>query len=55
MKILMIALSILLTNIGSIMAQNLHNFSIEDIDGNTVNLDIFKGKPILLVNTARPN
>ena len=52
MKILLITLSILLANIGSIMAQNLHNFSIEDIDGNTVDLDKFKGKPILLVNTA---
>jgi len=52
MKILLITLSILFTNIVSIMAQNLHNFSIEDIDGNTINLDRFKGKPILLVNTA---
>ena len=34
------------------MAKNLYNFSIQDIDGNTVNLDKFKGKPILLVNTA---
>ena len=34
------------------MAQNLHNFSIQDIDGNTIDLDRFKGKPILLVNTA---
>ena len=52
MKIFLIILSILLTNIGSIMAQNLHNFSIQDIDGNMINLDRFKGKPILLVNTA---
>ncbi len=34
------------------MAQNLNNFSIQDIDGNTIKLDKFKGKPILLVNTA---
>ena len=52
MKIFLIILSILLTNIGSIMSQNLHNFSIQDIDGNMINLDRFKGKPILLVNTA---
>ena len=52
MKILLITLGILLTNIGSIVAQNLHNFSIQDIDGNTIDLDRFKGKPILLVNTA---
>ena len=52
MRIFLITLSILLTSIGSIMAKNLYNFSIQDIDGNTVKLDKFKGKPILLVNTA---
>ena len=52
MRILLITLSVLLTSIGSLMAQNLHNFSIQDIDGNQINLDKFKGKPILLVNTA---
>ncbi len=52
MRILLITLSVLLTSIGSIMAQNLHNFSIQDIDGNQINLDKFKGKPVLLVNTA---
>ena len=31
---------------------NLYNFSFEDIDGNQVNLQKFKGKPILVVNTA---
>ena len=36
----------------NIMAQNLYNFSITDIDGNKIMLDKFKGKPILLVNTA---
>ena len=54
MRILLITLSVLLTNIGIIMAQNLHNFSIQDIDGNQINLDKFKGKPVLLVNTAMP-
>tara|TARA_B100001027_G_scaffold205088_1_gene167705 strand:- start:108 stop:578 length:471 start_codon:yes stop_codon:yes gene_type:complete len=34
------------------MAQNLHDFTIQDIDGNRVMLDKFKGKPVLLVNTA---
>jgi len=34
------------------MAQNLYNFSITDIDGNEIMLSDFKGKPILLVNTA---
>ena len=30
----------------------LYDFSFEDIDGNQVNLKKFKGKPILIVNTA---
>ncbi len=37
------------------MAQNntsIYDFSFKDIDGNQVNLNNFKGKPILLVNTA---
>ncbi len=37
------------------MAQNntsIYDFSFKDIDGNQVNLNDFKGKPILLVNTA---
>ncbi len=36
----------------NLMSQNLHNFSITDIDGNEILLNQFKGKPILLVNTA---
>ena len=31
---------------------NIYDFSFEDIDGNLVNLDKFKGKPIFMVNTA---
>ncbi len=31
---------------------NLYDFSFTDIDGNQVNLEKFKGKPILIVNTA---
>ena len=52
MRIFLITLSILLIYIGNIMAQNLHDFTIQDIDGNRVMLDKFKGKPVLLVNTA---
>ena len=48
MRILLITLSVLLTNLGSVMAQNLHNFSIQDIDGNQINLDKFKGNPFFL-------
>ena len=31
---------------------NIYDFSFEDIDGNFVSLDKFKGKPIFMVNTA---
>ena len=31
---------------------NIYDFSFEDIDGNLVNLNKFKGKPIFMVNTA---
>ena len=30
----------------------IYDFSITDIDGNLVNLEKFKGKPILMINTA---
>ena len=49
---------LLLTYIGvlfltsNVMADNFHKFTINDIDGNLINLNQFKGKPVLLVNTA---
>jgi len=51
MRLLTVLLSFFLIST-NIMAQNLFNFSITDIDGNKIMLDKFKGKPILLVNTA---
>ena len=30
----------------------IYDFSFEDIDGNLVNLNKFRGKPIFMVNTA---
>ena len=39
-------------NTGYAKNMNIYNFSFEDIDGNLVNLDKFKGKPIFMVNTA---
>jgi len=33
-------------------AQSIHNFSVKSIDGKTLNLASFKGKKILIVNTA---
>ena len=37
---------------GNSMAQSFYNFSINDIDGNTIDLKQFEGRPVLLVNTA---
>ena len=34
------------------MENNLHRFKLKDIDGNLISFSDFKGKPILLVNTA---
>ena len=39
-------------SIGNTKNMTIYDFSFEDIDGNQVNLDKFKGKPILMVNTA---
>ena len=52
MKWLILIISIITIMTGTSMAQNLYNFSINDIDGNVINFNEFQGKPILLVNTA---
>lgn len=39
-------------NMGYAKNMNIYDFSFEDIDGNLVSLDKFKGKPIFMVNTA---
>ncbi|MDB2370939.1 glutathione peroxidase [Alphaproteobacteria bacterium] len=52
MKWLIQIISIITILTGTSMAQNLYNFSINDIDGNVINFQEFQGKPILLVNTA---
>ena len=41
-------ISIIIIMTGTSMAQNLYNFSINDIDGNLINFNEFQGKPILL-------
>ena len=52
MKWLIQIISIITIMTETSMAQNLYNFSINDIDGNVINFNEFQGKPILLVNTA---
>ena len=48
-------LIIFLINLNSLMAienNSIYDFNFEDIDGNLVELSSFKGKPLLIVNTA---
>ncbi|MGY8918359.1 MAG: glutathione peroxidase, partial [Flavobacteriales bacterium] len=40
------------TNIGFTTSTSLYELSFESIDGNTISLSEFKGKNILIVNTA---
>ena len=52
-KILIFAVLILFNN--NAMSDNnttIYNHSLIDIDGNSIDLSVFKGKPLLLVNTA---
>ena len=52
-KLFLILLIFLLTS-NKLMAENksIYDFSFLDIEGNKVELSIFKGKPLLIVNTA---
>ena len=51
-KITLILFSLLIFSKISMADNTIYDYSIKDIDGNIVNLSIFKGKPLLLVNTA---
>lgn len=50
MKIALLALSLVVT--GMLQAQTIYDFKVEDIDGKTVDLALFKGKKVMIVNTA---
>jgi glutathione peroxidase len=45
-------LLILLFTIFAVAPQSVHNFKVKTIDGKTLNLNKFKGKKVLIVNTA---
>ena len=45
-------ISILLTGIVAHAQNSVHNFKVEDIDGNSFDLSSLKGKKVLIVNTA---
>ena len=52
MKRLITIICFIVMMTGTSVAQNFYNFSINDIDGNTIDLKQFEGRPVLLVNTA---
>lgn len=51
MKLLLILFSMLFNTTDS-TAENIYSFKVESIDGKNVDLSTFKGKKILIVNTA---
>ncbi len=53
-KLLLIATIIVLTSFFSPekKASTIHKFKVESLDGSTINFKKFKGKKILIVNTA---
>jgi glutathione peroxidase len=50
MKVLLILFSVLINTPNA--SNNIHSFKVEGIDGQTIDLAAFKGKKILIVNTA---
>ena len=51
MKIILAILFMTASNL-TIAQKNIYSFSFKDIDGNSVSFEKFKGKKILIVNTA---
>lgn len=52
MKLLLILFSMLWTTSSDNPVENIYNFKVESIDGKSIDLSTFKGKKILIVNTA---
>ncbi len=44
--------TVLLTAMSAMAAQNIHEFTLKSIDGQDLPLAAYKGKTVLLVNTA---
>jgi glutathione peroxidase len=49
MKIVLLFLSIMVSNISD---TSIYDYTINDVDGNVINLNAFQGKKLLFVNTA---
>lgn len=52
MKLLLILFSIVMSTSSDNVADDIYGFKVESIDGKTIDLSTFKGKKILIVNTA---
>lgn len=52
MKLLLILFSVLLNTSSDNTAEDIYSFKVESIDGKSIDLSTFKGKKILIVNTA---
>lgn len=52
MKLLLILFSILMNTSSDNIADDIYSFKVESIDGKSIDLSTFKGKKILIVNTA---
>ena len=52
MKTISLILSLFIFNLSAMSQQSVHDFTINTIDGNSLDLSTLKGKKLLIVNTA---
>ena len=52
LKLVLLLSVFIIFSLKNAMSKNIYDFKINDIDGNEIQLNEFKGSPILLVNTA---
>lgn len=52
MKKILLILAVVLISLGSVPAQGIYDFNMNDIDGNPVSLSQYRGKVVMIVNVA---
>ena len=52
MKAVLLSISILLTTFAMAQNHSIYDYEVETIDGKTISMSQFKGKKIMIVNTA---
>lgn len=52
LKLLVFLSVFIIFSLKNVMSENIYDFKIDDIDGKEIQLNKFKGSPILLINTA---